>query len=346
MLRTGPDAMTLVRNPPLNNLISHNDTQLSYAVNYRYLSHFDASLLDHGPTLHALPHKELPTFGHSLYSKAQEFYSQSVEPKLTKEYVDNFIVGTIGYSTYYGLMPGVSQLDSGAFIKRGGISIGFKLFNTLVTPAISQFVESFTEMHINNAKYSYHSAKCLLDSKHCDETKKFTNPFSFDESKKAPLFHDFSQFDTTSYLNKVNEGLSKLSLPGLFTTGMISATASEIKDFTYAITGFDNYCSKSNFCKNWVSYYYKEWLKNDIKSLISGAQEKHQAESVKPIESEAPQDKGSQIHINDVIQFESPSSGVIDVNTNSTPVTMDVLPLSMNSILNQIYTPSTAEVIM
>ena len=223
-----------------------------------------------------------------------------------------------------------------------GVSIGFKLFNTFANPAISQFVESFTEVHINNAKYTYYSARCLLDTKFCDELKGLKNPFSYDPIENPTLLHDFSQFDTTAYLQEVNKGLSKLTLPGLFTTGAISATASEIKDFTYGITGFDNYC-KSDFCKNWVSYYYKEWLKKDIKSMIASSLEKHDTESITPVESEAPQDKGSKIHINDIIQFESPTAGIIEAPTNTT-AHMDMSQISINSIMNQIQPISTPDI--
>lgn len=243
----------------------------------------------------------------TLMSKGTGLYVQYVEPKLTKENFIYSVSGAISLSTYYSAGSLIGQMDSASFVKKAGISIGFTLFNTVFKPAVAQFVESFAEVNIHNTKYTYYSIRCIFEVKYCDELNKMTPPSS-DMEKEQPesLLQDFSQFDMTTYVEKVNEGLSKLSIERLFLNGVVSATASEIKDFSYVSTGFDQYCQGA-ICKNWVSYYFKEGLKKEVKSLISTGLEHEQAyvlkteidknESINIVEEENPDLSSSQVSL-------------------------------------------------
>lgn len=210
---------------------------------------------------------ENPVDVNTLITKGIDLYTQYIEPKLTKENIYNTVTGTIGFSTYYAMAPSVDQTQNGAFIKRAGISIGFKLFDAFVTPAVAPFVESFAEVNVNNAKYSYYSIRCLFEIKYCDEAHKLPNTFTHNELTQQPLWQDFSQFNIGAYLQKIQPTTGELTPQSLCLNGMISATAAELKDFLYITSGFDQYC-QGDFCKGWVSYYFEEWLKNDIKSSI------------------------------------------------------------------------------
>lgn len=207
---------------------------------------------------------ERALFSGMYIAKITSLYSYYLEPKLTKENLYKTVSETISFSTYYAMVPSVGQTDTELFLKRTSISIGFKLFSTVVTPVIAQFVESFVEVNTHSVKYTYYSIKCVFDIKYCDETNTLSEPLN--------ILQDFFQFDMLSYSQKLSAQFSKLTPEGVLLNGLISAAASEIKDQSFIALGFDQYC-QGNICKNYLSYYYKEWIKNEIKSSLSTSTE-------------------------------------------------------------------------
>ena len=141
--------------------------------------------------------------------------------------------------------------------------MGFKVFASVATPFISQFVESFTETQIHNAKYSYHSLRCIFDEDSCIQLKQLSQEVLSQEPTKD-LLNNFSQFDYQQYYQDTSDAIDKLSVSGLFYSGILSATASGIKDFIFVETGFAAAC-QGYFCKNWISYYFKDWIKDELK---------------------------------------------------------------------------------
>ncbi len=202
----------------------------------------------------------------NLMAKGLELYGQYVEPKLTKENIYQAVAGSVGFSAYYGMAPAVDGVDPSAFIKRSGIAIGYKVFNNLATPMVAQFVQSFAEVNINNAKYTYYSIRCVLQTKFCNEASGMPDTVN--------IVQDFSQFDVASYAQSLKDSFGKLTLEGLLLNGMISATASDIQDTSFVATGFNEYC-QSTLCKDYATYYYKEWVDNQIKTELSAKTEQN-----------------------------------------------------------------------
>lgn len=201
------------------------------------------------------------SFGDFIHN-GYDLYANYVEPYLTKHNVDHWLTSNLSFTTYYAMTGGATD-----FLSRGVTAAGFKTFTALFSPAISQFVEAFTETHINNAKYSYFGLHCLTEGSYCSEFNTFSrDPLS------SNLLEDFSQFNFQRYYQDVLGGLEKISLSGLFYTGSISATASGIKDYIFNEAGLTPYC-QGYFCKNWIGYYFKEWIKSELKSDIAQLQE-------------------------------------------------------------------------
>ena len=192
----------------------------------------------------------------ALFSQVGDFYTQHIAPKLTKENIYDATAGSVSMATYYYMGASVGQINGPMFIKRASLSMGFTVFNTAVKPVVAQFVESFVEMQVNNVQYTYYSVRCITDVKYCDEITKVTNTVSS------------SEFDTTALVQKLNQDFSELTLDKLLLSGAVSAVASEVKNAAYVVTGFDQICQGS-LCKNWISYYVRDAIKNEIKSVVS-----------------------------------------------------------------------------
>lgn len=198
----------------------------------------------------------------ALFSKVGDFYTQQIAPKLTKENIYDAAAGSISMATYYYVGGSVGQIDGPMFVKRASLSMGFTVFNTAVKPVVAQFVESFVEMQVNNVQYTYYSIRCITDVKYCDEITKITNTAVVSENDSL------LKFDTTALAQKLNQDFSELTLDKLLLSGAVSAVASEVKNAAYVVTGFDQFCQGS-VCKNWISYYVRDAIKNEIKSVIS-----------------------------------------------------------------------------
>lgn len=253
----------------------------------------------------------------ALWLKPHALYSHYVEPHLTKANVDSFIVGSLCISSYYTMVGGTSAF----FLSRAGLAMGFKLFMSTAGPAVSQTVESVTDSVMTNAKYSYHSLGCLVKEQHCNTLLEL-------ESPKSNILVDFAQFNVTQYYQDVSQEMSKLTLNSLLFTGTVSASASFVKDITYDFSGFEAYC-QNYFCKNWISYYYKEGIKNVLKSL---ADLKDKIVPSEP-QSELAPDQGSKpLSIDSIIDhktqsiFENDTSSVrIESNNSASPLQVSSL---------------------
>lgn len=198
----------------------------------------------------------------ALFSQVGNFYTQNIAPKLTKDNIYDATAGSVSMAAYYYLGGSVGQINGPMFVKRASLSMGFTVFNTAVKPVVAQFVESFVEMQVNNVQYTYYSIRCITDVKYCDEITKITNTAVISENESL------LQFDTTALVQKLNQDFSELTLDKLLLSGAVSAVASEVKNAAYVVTGFDQICQGS-ICKNWISYYVRDALKNEIKSVIS-----------------------------------------------------------------------------
>ncbi len=198
----------------------------------------------------------------ALFSQVGNFYTQNIAPKLTKDNIYDATAGSVSMAAYYYLGGSVGQINGPMFVKRASLSMGFTVFNTAVKPVVAQFVESFVEMQVNNVQYTYYSIRCITDVKYCDEITKITNTAVISENESL------LQFDTTALVQKLNQDFSELTLDKLLLSGAVSAVASEVKNAVYVVTGFDQICQGS-ICKNWISYYVRDALKNEIKSVIS-----------------------------------------------------------------------------
>lgn len=213
----------------------------------------------------AVPAEAQQDFLNHYLHKGFEMYTNHVSPFMTKEKIDQWFTNTVIFSSYYGT---VGSLGTG-FSSKAGVAMGFKLFASMASPFVSQFVESFTEIQVYNAKYTYHTLRCIFDEGSCIELNLLTNePFHPSQS----LLNDFSQFDYQRYYQEVSAAADKLSTAGLINSGILSATASNIKDFVFNEIGFTPYC-QGYFCKNWLSYYFKDWIKNELKKEEEKIQE-------------------------------------------------------------------------
>jgi len=194
-----------------------------------------------------------------LFFKGHEFYTNHISPLIAKDKLDPVITSSITFSSYYGAVGSLGN----SFASKAAVAMGFKVFASVATPFISQFVESFTETQIHNAKYSYHSLRCIFDEDSCIQLKRLSQEVLSQEPTKD-LLNNFSQFDYQQYYQDTSDAIDKLSVPGLFYSGILSATASGIKDFIFVETGFAAAC-QGYFCKNWISYYFKDWIKDELK---------------------------------------------------------------------------------
>ncbi len=196
--------------------------------------------------------------------KALSLHAQYIEP-ISKEQVDKFIVSSVGFSTYYGLVSAAKLEGASTFAVRAEVSMGFKLFNAVANPFLAQFVESFTEVHTNNAKYMFYSAKCAIWGDNCEDLAALNNPFKINlPDEKSSLIQDFMQFDLKRYFGETSTNLDGINIKSLISGGIISASASQVVDTVYEETGLKPYV-QGYFMKNWGSYYFKEWVKSEIR---------------------------------------------------------------------------------
>lgn len=248
----------------------------------------------------------------TLFSKVGDFYSQHIAPKLTKENIYDATAGSVSMAAYYYLGSSVGPINGPMFVKRASLSMGFTVFNTAIKPVVAQFVESFVEMQVNNVEYTYYSIRCITDVKYCDEITKITNT-AISSSETEGLV----QFDTTMLMQKLSQDFSELTLDKLLLSGAVSAVASEVKNAAYVVTGFDQICQGS-ICKNWISYYVRDALKNEIKSVISDPIETdNTAQSIAPIAIALPE--LSKIDIKEIPQ-EIFLTGTLNANDMSSSI--------------------------
>ncbi|MBS0287840.1 MAG: hypothetical protein JSR17_11125 [Proteobacteria bacterium] len=201
-------------------------------------------------------------------SKASEFHAEYIAP-ITKAQVDAMIVNSIEFSAYGSLTTVFGVMDATAFMTRAKISIGYKLFNAVANPLMAQFVESFTELHINNAKYVYYKTKCTISGQECQIADNLPSPMmSQDINGKTTLLNDFTQFDLKRYVSEVSQGLDALSIKKLALGGVLSATASQIRDTIYEQVGLTDH-AKSYLFKNWINYYFKDWINSELHSEVN-----------------------------------------------------------------------------
>lgn len=202
----------------------------------------------------------------SVSTRATDAYTQYVEP-ITKQQVDKYIVESFSMSAYYTVAPKLGMLDLSTFIGKAELSMGFKVFTKVANPLLAQFVEAFTDVHFNNAKYAYYTFSSLISDEHHEKLSELKNPFVCDPLNEDNLLVDFSKFNVTKYAEEVQEGLESITPYGLMKTGTISATASAIKDFAFDMFGLEPYF-QGYIGKNYVSYYLKEGIKDQLRSLI------------------------------------------------------------------------------
>ncbi len=202
-----------------------------------------------------------------ISQKAISLHAQYIEP-ISKEQVDKFIVSSIGFSTYYGLVSAAKLEGASTFAVRAEVSMGFKLFNAVANPFLGQFVESFTDVHTNNTKFIFYSAKCAIWGDNCEDLAALNNPFKINlPDEKASLIQDFMQFDLKRYFGETSTNLDSINIKSLISGGIISASASQVVDTVYEETGLKPYV-QGYFMKNWGSYYFKEWVKNEIRHEV------------------------------------------------------------------------------
>lgn len=257
--------------------------------------------------------------------KASEIYTHYIEPT-TKAQIDSMIVNSIGFSAYASLTSMVGVADASAFMTRAKISIGFKLFNAVANPLMAQFVESFTEMHMNNAKYVYYKAKCIISNDAGQMPDNLPTSFTNDLNEKSTLINDFTQFDVKRYITEVSQGLDDLSIKKLALGGTLSAMASSIRDTIYEQTGLEPY-TKGYLFKNWINYYFKDWIKDELHSEVNKLNQMAQEKlGLQDIVKTSPDTTTAPLSFNDIITQEN--------HPILTPQNQPVLPVAPMIDLN------------
>ena len=147
---------------------------------------------------------------------------QAVSTYMTTEVASQVLVGFASYTSYYAGLGYLGFSGNPSFLTKVGLSMGYKLYSVVTEPALTQIVNAVTEVSINQMNYEDNSTV----------------------SGPNPAF----PFDAERYQETVVDKLAPLTWNNLFTGGILSAVASEIKNVAYDAIGFTPY-SKNTVCQ-------------------------------------------------------------------------------------------------